>query len=91
MITAVLLGALGPLVVAAASWALARRTWRAEPARLTGVMIAAFAGKMVFFGAYVACMLTVLPLRPVPFVTSFTASFIALHLAEAIALRRLTR
>ena len=55
-----------------------------DPERLTSLMIAAFAGKMVFFGAYVAVMLKVLSLRPVPFVVSFTSSFIALYLMEAL-------
>jgi hypothetical protein len=91
MTAAVVFGALGPLLVAWGSWKLAERTWRREPHRLTGVMIAAFAGKLVFFGVYVAVMLSVLSLRPVPFVASFTTSFIALHLAEALALRRLLR
>jgi hypothetical protein len=85
----VVLGVSGPLVVAAASWIAAERTWRREPSRLTAVMIAAFAGKLVFFAAYVAFMLSVLSLRPVPFVASFTTAFIALHLAEAFALKRL--
>jgi hypothetical protein len=88
---AVLLGIVGPLFVAGASWVLAERTWRREPERLTAVMIAAFAGKMVFFAGYVAFMLSVLSVRPVPFVASLTTSFIALHLAEALALKRLLR
>jgi hypothetical protein len=91
MMPAVVLGIVGPLLVAAGSWVVAERTWRREPQRLTAVMMAAFAGKMVFFAAYVAFMLSVLSLRPVPFVASFTTSFIALHLVEALALRRLLR
>jgi hypothetical protein len=89
MTAELVLGAVGPLAVAAGSWIVAARTWRREPARLTSVMIAAFAGKLVFFAAYVAFMLSVLSLRPVPFVASFTTSFVALHLAEALALKRL--
>lgn len=89
MTAAVLFGILGPLAIAAASWIVAERTWRREPERLTSVMIASFAGKFVFFGAYVAVMLSVLSLPPLPFVTTFTAAFIALHLAEALALKRL--
>ena len=85
----ILLGMFAPLLMASGSWVLAERTWRREPARLTAVMIAAFAGKLVFFGAYVALMLSVLSLRPVPFVASFTCYFIALHLLEALSLRRL--
>ncbi len=52
-------------------------------------MVAAFGGKLVFFGAYVTVMLGVLSLRPLPFVISFTAYFIALHLFEALCLQRL--
>ena len=85
----VVLGMFGPLLVASGSWVLAERVWQREPERLTAVMITAFAGKLVFFGAYVAFMLSVLSLRPVPFVASFTGYFIALHFVEALALRRL--
>ena len=87
--TEVLFGALGPLVVAAGSWVLVKRTYRRRPERLTAVMIAAFAGKMVFFGAYVAVAIAVLSLRPVPFVVSFTVCFIGFHMIEALGLRRL--
>ena len=86
---ALLLGVAGPLAAALASWLVSERTYRRSPAALTSVMIAAFAAKLVFFGAYVAVMIGVLSLRPVPFVASFTVSFIALHLVEALALRRL--
>lgn len=85
----IVLGMFGPLLVASGSWVLAERTWQRQPERLTAVMITAFAGKLVFFGAYVAFMLSVLSLRPVPFVASFTSYFIALHFVEALALRRL--
>jgi hypothetical protein len=85
----IVLGMFAPLLVASGSWVLAERTWQRQPERLTAVMIAAFAGKLVFFGAYVAFMLSVLSLRPVPFVASFTTYFIALHFVEALSLRRL--
>lgn len=85
----VLLGMSGPLAVASVTWALAERTYTRTPERLTAVMIAAFAGKLVFFGGYVAVAIALLPVRPVPFVACFTGYFIALHLAEAFCLRRL--
>jgi hypothetical protein len=84
-----LLGLMGPLVVAGASWVLTERTYRRRPDTLTSMMVAAFAAKMVIFGAYVAVMLTVLSVRAVPFVVSFTGSFIVLHITEAFYLRRL--
>ena len=85
----VLLGMIGPLVVASATWVLMEGTFRRNPERLTSVMVMAFAGKILFVGAYVAVMLRVFSLRPVPFVASFTSYFIALHLTEALCLRRL--
>jgi hypothetical protein len=83
------LGLAGPLGATGASWVLVERTYRRNPAQLTSLMVTAFAGKLVFFGAYVAIGLSVLSRRPVPFVLSFTVSFIALHLTEAVCLRRL--
>ena len=52
-------------------------------------MITALAVKMVFFGGYVVAMLRGFGLRPVPFIVSFAAYFIALHAMEAFFLRRL--
>jgi hypothetical protein len=83
-----LLGMLGPLVSALATWVVVARA-AAVPERVTGVMVTGLAVKMVFFGVYVAGMLMGAGLRPVPFVTSFTGAFIALHAMEAAFLRRL--
>jgi hypothetical protein len=60
-----------------------------NPGGMTAVMIAAFGFKVVFFGVYVAVMLGLLALRPVPFVASFTGYFIGLYLIEALYMRRL--
>ena len=85
----VLLGMFGPLAETITSWVVAEQVYRRRPERLTAVMITAFAGKLVFFGAYVTVMLKLLALRPAPFMASFTGYFIALHFVEALALRRL--
>jgi hypothetical protein len=85
----VLWGMMGPLVVASGSWVLIERAYRRNPVGLTSLMIKAFAGKLMFFGAYVAIVLRGLSVHPVPFVVSFTGYFIALHLTEALGLRRL--
>ena len=84
-----LLGMLGPLAAVLVSWVIAERTYRASPERMTAVMIAAFAAKLVFFGTYVAVMLGVLAFRPVAFVASFTGHFIGLYSMEALYLHRL--
>jgi len=85
----ILCGMLAPLVVAAVSWLVIERTYRLQPERLMGVMVQGLAVKAVFFGAYVAAMLRMVGLRPVPFVVSFTGYFIALHVMEAMFMRRL--
>jgi len=85
----VLFGMIAPLAGAVATWVLVTRTFARRPEQLTPLMVAAFGGKLVFFGAYVTVMLGVLSLRPLPFVISFTVYFIALHLFEALCLQRL--
>lgn len=86
----VLYGMLGPLASACATWIAVERAHAAAPGRLMGVMLTGFALKMLFFGAYVAVMLRMLTLRPVPFVVSFTGYFIVLYAMEALFLKRLT-
>jgi len=82
-------GMLGPLVSAIATWIVMFRTYTKAPERLTGVMMVGFGVKMVFFGAYLVAMLRGLGLRPVAFVVSFAGFFIALHMIEALFLKRL--
>lgn len=84
-----LFGMIGPLVMASLTWILAERTHTRSPERLTSLLIKTFFAKVVFVGVYLTAMLRMLSLRPVPFVVSFTSYFIALHLMEALLLRRL--
>lgn len=84
-----LYGMLGPLVSAGATWVAVERTFRSDPGRLTSVLVTGLALKMLFFGLYVAVMLRVVMVRPVPFVAAFTSYFIALYAMEALFLRRL--
>ena len=84
-----LFGMLGPLTSAGATWIAVARTHAVAPQRLTGVLMTGFALKALFFGVYVAVMLMLLGVRPVPFVASFTGYFIALYVIEALFLRRL--
>ena len=82
------LGMAGPLASAALTWLFVERTHRRAPERVTGVLIAGFAIKMLFFALYMV-LLRVLELRLKPFVVSFAVYFIALHAIEAGYLRRL--
>jgi hypothetical protein len=85
----ILFGMLGPLAVATGTWVLVERTYRSRPEELTGLMALGFVVKMVFLAIYIAVMLRVMRLRPIPFVASFTGYFIGLYLIEALYLRRL--
>jgi hypothetical protein len=82
-------GMIAPLAVAVASWLVAERAWRRDPQSVTPVLMTAFGGKMLFFGAYVTVMLKAVAVAPVPFIASFAGYFIALHLIEALSLKRL--
>jgi len=82
------LGMAGPLASAGVTWHVVQRTHAKAPERVTGVLVAGLAIKMVFFGAYIA-LLAALGLRLRPFVVSFALYFIALHAIEAGYLRRL--
>ena len=70
------------------SWRMVERTHAIAPERVTSVLIAGFAAKMIFFGIYVG-LLGALWLRPQPLVVAFAASFVVLHVIEAGYLRKL--
>ncbi len=85
----VLLGMLGPLAAVIGTWVLVERRFRQRPETLSSVMAGAFAIKLVFFGVYVAAVILLVSVRPVPFAAGFASYFIALYAVEAIYLRRL--
>jgi hypothetical protein len=80
-------GMLGPLVAVVATWVLVE-TSRGRPDALLRRMIAAFAAKMVFFGAYVAVMVRLAEMQPVPFAMSFAVYFVVFYCVEAFHLKR---
>jgi len=84
----VAIGMAGPLTSASATWVFVERAHAASPQRVTSVLMAGFIAKMLFFGGLVG-LVAALGLRPRPFVVSFAVYFIALHVLEAVYLRRL--
>ncbi len=87
--TEVWIGMLAPLIVVSVTWMLTERVYRTHPEQLNSTMMSAFAGKLIFFGAYVGLAVGVLGVKPAPFALSLTGYFIALHLVEAFWLKRL--
>src|SRR5579871_6769906 len=82
------LGIAGPLFAAVVTWGMITRTLRVDPGRLTARMFVALAAKMLFFPAYVVAAIRGVGVHPLPFVVSFTVSFIVSHGVEAILLQR---
>jgi hypothetical protein len=84
-------GMAAPLAAVVVTWVLVVRAHRRGPAAVTSVMLQGFVGKMIFFGVYVVAVWTQARPEPVPFIASFTGSFLALYLVEAMLLGRLFR
>jgi hypothetical protein len=82
-------GMIGPLASAVITWWLVARAYRRAPERVTGVLVAGFGAKVVFFGLYLAAMVRVMDLRVVPFAVAFVGYVIALYGLEALFLKRL--
>lgn len=87
--TDVALGMAAPLLASVGTWVMVVRTIRATPERLTARMVGAFGIKAVLLGGFVALAIRGLGVQPIPFVVSFTSSFVALLFVEAWLLRRL--
>jgi hypothetical protein len=85
----VLLGLACPALVASGAWVFLERVQRMSPERSMRAMVGLFMAKMIVFGAYIAALLTLGLVSPVPFVVSFGVSFLTLHLIQAMELRRL--
>ena len=87
--TEIWLGMAGPLAAALISWILMLRQHERAPEGLTALLIKSFAVKMIFIAVYVAILIKVKVVTPVPFAVSFICYFIFLHVMEAIGLHRL--
>jgi len=84
-------GMLGPLVAAVGTWIVVTHAAATDRALINQRLLQGFAVKALFFAAYVAAMIRVVHVRPVPFVVSFTGYFLVLHVIEALMLQRLTQ
>jgi hypothetical protein len=84
-------GMIGPLAAVGVSWWLVRRAHGRDPAGLMRVMVAAFAGKVVFFAAYVVAMIRVFGVEPRAFGLSFMSFLIGLYTVQAVLLSRQLR
>lgn len=82
-------GMLGPLAATAATWLAVERVQHRDPAKLTSLLIGAFALKLAFFGAYVVVVNHLWPMDLVVFGAAFTVYFLALYAVQAVLMRSL--
>lgn len=87
--SAVFFGVIGPLAAVSATWVLVEHVARRNPAGLTGLLMAGFVVKMVFFGLYVVAVVRLAGVDWTAFAVSFAAAFISMYAVEALLLRRL--
>lgn len=85
----VVLGTIGPLVAALATWVVVARAHARAPARVSGVMVVLFGVKMLAYPAYVVAVVLLLDAGSAAFVVSFTSQIVLLYGLEALFLRRL--
>ena len=52
------------------------------------MLIKGFALKFIFYGLFILTIFTVYSFNPIPFMCSFTSSFIGLHMMETIVLKK---
>ena len=57
--------------------------------RFNKMLVRGFAIKFIFYGVFIITIFTVYSFNPVPFMCSFTVSFIGLHMMEAIVLKKI--
>ena len=86
---AALAGLAAPLASVCITWMLVVWTYGVAPGRLTQVMMAGLAAKMLIFPAYVIVALRGWGLDGPVFVMSFVTSFLVLYAIEALCLARL--
>ena len=80
-------GMLLPLITTACTLYIEKIIYDKSPEKLTPFLIKAFIGKMLVYGLYIIIIFSFYSFNPVPFIISFSACFITLHVIEALFLK----
>ena len=89
MITEIFLGLVGPVLVGFITIFFMIKYSNSRAIRFNRMLVRGFAIKFIFYGIFIITIFTVYSFKPVPFMCSFTSSFIGLHLMEAIVLKKI--
>ena len=89
MIIEIFLGLVGPVLVGFITIFFMIKYSNSRAIRFNRMLVRGFAIKFIFYGVFIITIFTVYSFKPVPFMCSFTSSFIGLHLMEAIVLKKI--
>ena len=89
MISEIFLGLVGPVLVGFITIFFMIKYSNSRAIRFNRMLVRGFAIKFIFYGIFIITIFTVYPFKPIPFMCSFTSSFIGLHLMEAIVLKKI--
>ena len=89
MISEIFLGLIGPVLVGFITIFFMIKYSNSRAIRFNRMLVRGFAIKFIFYGVFIITIFTVYSFKPVPFMCSFTSSFIGLHLMEAIVLKKI--
>ena len=89
VITEIFLGLVGPVLVGFITIFFMIKYSNSRAIRFNRMLVRGFAIKFIFYGVFIITIFTVYSFKPVPFMCSFTSSFIGLHLMEAIVLKKI--
>ena len=89
MISEIFLGLVGPVLVGFMTIFFMIKYSNSRAIRFNRMLVRGFAIKFIFYGVFIITIFTVYSFKPVPFMCSFTSSFIGLHLMEAIVLKKI--
>ena len=89
MINEIFLGLVGPVLVGFITIFFMIKYSNSRAIRFNKMLVRGFAIKFIFYGVFIITIFTVYSFNPVPFMCSFTVSFIGLHMMEAIVLKKI--
>jgi len=89
MISEIFLGLVGPVLVGFITIFFMIKYSNSRAIRFNKMLVRGFAIKFIFYGVFIITIFTVYSFKPIPFMCSFTVSFIGLHMMEAIVLKKI--
>ena len=85
----IFLGLLAPILVGYVTVFFMEKYSNIGMIYLNKMLIKGFALKFIFYGLFILIIFNVYSFNPIPFMCSFTLSFIGLHMMETIVLKKI--